>query len=37
MSLTHLDILNAKPRNKAYKLADSGGLFVLIQPNGSKL
>ena len=27
----------AKPAVKAYKLADGGGFFLLIQPNGSKL
>ncbi len=37
MSLTHFDIQNAKPEAKPYKLADGGGLFLLIQPNGSKL
>ncbi len=37
MSLTHFDIQNAKPEVKPYKLTDGGGLFFLIQPNGSKL
>jgi integrase len=37
MPLTHFDIQNALPRGKPYKLADGGGLFLLIQPNGSKL
>jgi integrase len=37
MSLNHFDIQNAKPDAKPYKLADGGGLFLLIQPNGSKL
>ncbi|HXZ17452.1 MAG TPA: Arm DNA-binding domain-containing protein, partial [Roseiarcus sp.] len=37
MPLTHFDIENAKSAAKPYKLADSGGLFLLIQPNGSKL
>ena len=37
MPLTHFDIQNAKSAAKPYKLADSGGLFLLIQPNGSKL
>lgn len=27
----------AKPKEKSYKLADSGGLYLLAQPNGSKL
>jgi integrase len=37
MPLTHFDIQNATAEAKPYKLADSGGLFLLIQPNGSKL
>jgi len=32
-----LQIKSAKPAERAYKLADTGGLFVLVQPNGSKL
>jgi hypothetical protein len=35
--LTILQIKSAKPAERAYKLADTGGLFVLVQPNGSKL
>jgi len=35
--LTTIKIKTAKPQTRAYKLADSGGLFVLVQPNGSKL
>ena len=35
--LTALKIRTAKPAVRAYKLADGGGLFVLVQPNGSKL
>ncbi len=37
MRLTNFDIKNAKPGEKPYKLADGGGLYLLIQPNGSKL
>lgn len=37
MALNHIQITNAKPRDKAYKLADSDGLYLLIQPNGTKL
>ena len=36
MSLTDVQIRNAKPREKAFKLTDSGGLFVWITPNGAK-
>jgi integrase len=35
--LTSLQIKSAKPAERAFKLADAGGLFVLVQPNGSKL
>ena len=37
MPLNHFDIQAAKPEAKSYKLADGGGLFLLIQQNGSKL
>jgi len=37
MPLTILDIKNAKPKEKAYKLADERGLYLLVSPNGSKL
>lgn len=32
MSLSELQAKNAKPKERAYKLADGGGLFLLIQP-----
>lgn len=35
--LTQLAIQNAKPKQKSYKLFDSGGLYLRINPNGSKL
>ena len=35
--LTTLQIKSAKPTAHAFKLADTGGLFLLVQPNGSKL
>jgi integrase len=34
--LSDLAIQNAKPAAKPYKLADSGGLFMLVNPNGSR-
>jgi hypothetical protein len=34
---TDAEIRNAKPAERPYKLAVGDGLFVLIQPNGSKL
>lgn len=37
MPLTEIQAKASKPRERAYKLADSEGLFLLIQPNGSKL
>jgi len=37
MALNHIQITNAKPRDKAYKVADSEGLYLLVQPNGAKL
>lgn len=36
MSLTDLAIRSAKPKDKPYKMADGGNLFLLVQPNGSK-
>lgn len=36
MALTDVQIRNAVPLEKAYKLADSGGLFLLVHPNGGK-
>lgn len=35
--LTAVQINAAKPAAKAYKLADSGGLYLLVQPSGAKL
>ena len=37
MPLTESQAKNAKPREQAYKLADAGGLFLLVQPNGARL
>lgn len=34
--LTAVQIKSAKPAAKAYKLADSGGLFLLVTPGGKK-
>lgn len=36
MALTELQIKNAKAADKQQKLSDSGGLFLLVHPNGSK-
>jgi hypothetical protein len=37
MGLTAKEIENAKPSSKPYKLADGGGLCLLISPTGAKL
>jgi integrase len=37
MALTDVAIRNAKPREKSYKLADGGGLHLLVTPPGGKL
>jgi len=36
MALTNTAAKSAKPRDKQWKLSDSGGLYLLIHPNGSK-
>jgi integrase len=37
MALTDIAIRNAKPRERAYKLADGGGLYLLVTPAGGRL
>jgi integrase len=37
MALTDTAIRNAKPKDKAYKVTDSQGLYLLVNPGGSKL
>lgn len=37
MPLTNVAIRNAKPRDKPYKVGDTLGLFLLVQPSGGKL
>ena len=37
MALTDTAVRNAKPKEKPYKLGDSGGLYLIVRPNGSKL
>ena len=34
--LTEVAIKKAKPEAKAYKMADGGGMYLLVQPTGSK-
>jgi hypothetical protein len=35
--LTEVEIRNAKPKDKAYKLHDEGGLILLVRPSGTKV
>ena len=35
-ALTDRKILNAKSKDKQYKLFDGRGLFIVVHPNGSK-
>lgn len=37
MALTDVSVRNAKPREREYKLADGGGLYLLVTPSGGKL
>jgi integrase len=37
MSLSEFAARRARPRDKAYKLTDGGGLHLFVRPNGSKL
>ena len=37
MALSDTAIRNAKPKDREFKLADSGGLYLLITPSGGKL
>lgn len=37
MALTDTAIRQTKPADKAFKLTDGGGLFLLVQPSGGKL
>src|SRR5688500_9373776 len=37
MALTDVTVRTAKPREKQYKLADAGGLYLLVTPSGGRL
>ena len=37
MPLSDVACRNSKPKEKAYKLTDSLGLYLLVNPTGSKL
>jgi hypothetical protein len=36
MALTELEIKKAKPKEKFYKLANGGGMYLLVQTNRIK-
>ena len=36
MALTELQVENAKPKDKSYKLPDGDGMYLLVQPTGAK-
>jgi hypothetical protein len=37
MSLNVIKVQNLKPKKADYRVADGGGLYILVRPNGSKL
>jgi hypothetical protein len=37
MALGETTVKNARPKPKAYKLSDELGMFLLVNPNGSRL
>lgn len=37
MSLTHIQISHAKPKAKAYKMADADALYLVVTPTGAKV
>lgn len=37
MALTDIAVKSAKPRSRDYKLADGGGLYLLVTPSGGRL
>lgn len=37
MQLSDMVVRNARPSQRDFKLSDGGGLYLLVQPNGSKL
>jgi len=34
--LTDIQVRNAKPKDKAYKLADGAGMYLLVNPDATK-
>lgn len=37
IQLSALEVEKAKPKEKDYKLADGGGLYLLVTPSGGKV
>jgi hypothetical protein len=37
MALTDIKVRTLKSKNEPFKIGDGEGLFLLVQPNGSKL
>ena len=37
LALTDREIKKAKPNEKAYKMSDGGGMYLLVTPSGGKL
>ena len=37
MALTDIEVRNAAPRERDFKMGDTGGLYILVRSNGSKL
>ena len=37
MTLTDMSVKSAKPASKPYKLADGGGLYLLVTPSSGRL
>lgn len=35
--LTDLQVKNAKPKDKPYKMYDGGGMYIEVMPTGSKI
>src|SRR6516165_10272425 len=36
MALTDTHVRNAKPRSRAYKLSDGGGMYLHVRPDGAR-
>ncbi len=36
MTLSQMAVRNVKPRGRTYKLADGGGMYLLVTPDGKR-